>query len=105
MGPMFIPVALQPLGGTIGIHIPPTSASGFPPIRRYPFSDHVVRLVHAVVQAAGAGDVAKHLRAVWQRPRSPGMRCRYRCVWWPVRGDRHEDDHATDAGSRDNPRA
>jgi hypothetical protein len=34
----------------------PRPASGLPPIRRYPFSDRVVRLVHAIVRAVVDGD-------------------------------------------------
>ena len=34
----------------------PRVPSGLPPIRRHPFSDRVVRLIHAIVRAAVDGD-------------------------------------------------
>src|SRR5207247_1217755 len=34
----------------------PRAPSGFPPISRHPFSDRLVRLVHAIVRAAVDGD-------------------------------------------------
>src|SRR5215472_4780433 len=38
------------------LRISPTSGRRTPPIRRHPFSDRVVRLVHAIVRAAVDGD-------------------------------------------------
>jgi len=43
-------------GSGVGSPYISPSASGLPPIRRHPFSDRVVRLVHAIVRAAVDGD-------------------------------------------------